>query len=119
VKDCLLIASLLILVSCSLSKKTKSTDVAIILEEDDKKGIVLVRKSDCITCHSENEKLIGPAFKDIAERYPATKNNLSKLSEKIITGGSGSWGKLPMTRHADLTKTEAETIVKYIFLLKQ
>ena len=56
------------------------------------KGEVLIAYSDCYTCHKEDQRSVGPAFKDIAKRYPVNKVYIEMLAQKVIVGGSGSWG---------------------------
>jgi cytochrome c len=82
-------------------------------------GLTLMSKSDCKTCHTVNQKLVGPAFIDIAKKYPNNAATVSKLAGKIISGGSGSWGDIPMTPHPQLSKNDASQIVKYIMSLKK
>jgi cytochrome c len=82
-------------------------------------GQLLIAKSDCIGCHKKDEKLIGPSYVDIATKYPANDENISLLAGKILTGGKGVWGAIPMTPHKKLTEDEAKTIVKYILSLKK
>ena len=80
-------------------------------------GAELIAKSDCGTCHKEQEKLIGPAFIDVAKKYSAS--DVDSLADKIIKGGSGHWGTVPMSAHASLSMDDAKTIVKYILSLKK
>lgn len=82
------------------------------------KGAQLVAKSDCASCHREADKLIGPGYKAIAERYPNTPANVTLLASKIIGGGSGSWGDIPMTPHPSLSESDAREMAKYILALK-
>lgn len=82
-------------------------------------GEKLIAKSDCIGCHKLDKKLIGPSYLEIANKYPANEKTISYLSEKIIKGGSGVWGTLPMGAHASMKKDEAKIIVKYILSLKK
>jgi cytochrome c len=86
---------------------------------DYSKGLALVAGSDCLTCHKVEEKNIGPAYKDVAAKYENTDDNVKMLAEKIIKGGSGNWGAIPMTAHAQLSQDDAEAMVKYILLLKK
>lgn len=81
-------------------------------------GELLIVKSDCIGCHNKEEKIIGPSYKEIAAKYPATDENIALLANKIISGGKGVWGPIPMTPHAKITNDEAKTMVKYILSLK-
>jgi cytochrome c len=85
---------------------------------DYQKGLALVAKSNCLTCHKINEKLIGPAYKDVANKYAGSDTAVTHLAHKVIGGGSGVWGTIPMTPHPELSETDAEQMVKYILLLK-
>lgn len=82
------------------------------------KGLSLIGNSDCLTCHKVDEKLIGPSYRDIANKYENNEANLSMLAEKIIKGGSGVWGQVPMAAHDNISQDDAKAMVKYIFLLK-
>ena len=86
---------------------------------DYQKGLELVAKSDCLTCHKINDKLTGPAYKDVAAKYAATDDNFTMLAGKIFKGGSGNWGAIPMTPHPALSQDDAKQMVKYILLLKK
>ena len=86
---------------------------------DYQKGLELVAKSDCLTCHKVADKLIGPAYQDIAAKYEATDENIEMLAGKIIKGGQGVWGQIPMTAHPQLSEQDAQQMVKYILLLKK
>ncbi|NML65357.1 c-type cytochrome [Hymenobacter sp. RP-2-7] len=84
----------------------------------DSPGAKLMAASDCASCHRENEKLIGPGYKQIAAKYPATPENIAMLSQHIIKGGAGHWGDIPMTPHPNLSETDTKEMVKYILSLK-
>jgi cytochrome c len=86
---------------------------------DYQKGMTLVAGSDCLTCHKVSEKNIGPSYKDVAAKYENNDDNIELLASKIIKGGSGVWGAIPMTAHANLKTEDAEAMVKYILLLKK
>lgn len=79
----------------------------------------LMAKSDCMVCHNKEKKIIGPSFVDIANKYPANTKNINYLVDKIIKGGSGVWGSIPMGAHVGYNKEDAKTIVKYILSLKK
>lgn len=83
---------------------------------DYQKGLDLVQKNDCLTCHAISATSTGPSYVDIAKKY--SSSDISTLADKIIKGGSGVWGQVPMTPHPALSKADAEQIVKYILLLK-
>jgi cytochrome c len=86
---------------------------------DYQKGLALVAGSDCLTCHKTSEKNIGPAYKEVAAKYENTEENVKMLAGKIIKGGSGNWGAIPMTPHPQLKQEDVEQMVKYILLLKK
>jgi len=63
-------------------------------------------------------KNIGPAYKDVAAKYENTEENVKMLATKVIKGGSGVWGAVPMTPHPQISQEDAEAMVKYVLLLK-
>ena len=79
----------------------------------------LFAKSDCNTCHNQEVKTVGPAYKAIAERYPNSSQVRNTLVAKVIKGGAGSWGDIPMTPHPTLSKDDAATMVSYILSLDE
>ncbi len=82
------------------------------------KGLELVAKSDCLGCHRINEASVGPAYSAIAAKYEANESNINLLASKIMQGGQGVWGEVPMAAHPNLSKEDAVQMVKYIMLLK-
>ena len=80
------------------------------------KGKELMASLDCMTCHKEQEKVIGPAFAEIAKKY--TTADEEKLAKKVIAGGAGNWGTVPMTAHPDLKLEDAKQMVSYILSVK-
>lgn len=86
---------------------------------DYQKGLALVGKSDCLTCHKVDEKNIGPSYRDVAAKYENNDENVKMLAGKIIKGGSGVWGAIPMTPHPTLSQEDAEALAKYVLLLKK
>lgn len=82
------------------------------------KGEQLISKSDCLACHKVNEKLVGPAYTAVATKYSDTEANLNYLAGKIISGGAGVWGEIPMTPHPAISKDDAKEMARYILSLK-
>lgn len=85
---------------------------------DYQKGLALIGTSDCLTCHKVDEASTGPAYRDVANKYTNDEKTVETLADKIIKGGSGNWGQLPMTPHAALSVDDAKQMVKYVLLLK-
>ena len=88
-------------------------------EELVQKGEVLIAYSDCYTCHSLEKRAKGPAFMDIAKRYPIQKAYIDMLAYRIISGGSGAWGNPVMLPHPQISHEEAKMMVGYILSLKE
>jgi len=87
---------------------------------DYKKGLALVAQSDCLTCHKVDEAINGPSYRQVAEKYAdQAPGIIPTLAEKVIKGGSGNWGEVPMLPHPTLSHEDAEAMVKYILLLKK
>ena len=80
-------------------------------------GKSLVEGADCLSCHKIDAKLVGPSYQDVAAKY--TDADIDHLATKIIDGGKGVWGEIPMTPHAGLSKENAQKMVKYILSLKK
>ena len=85
---------------------------------DYQKGLALIAGDNCLTCHKVDETSTGPAYRDVANKYPADDATITMLADKIIKGGSGNWGSVPMTAHDTLSADNAKSMVKYILLLK-
>jgi cytochrome c len=89
------------------------------------KGLDLIAASDCTTCHKLNKEAssgasIGPAYSEVAAKYsPAADTTVDRLVKKVISGGSGVWGTVPMTPHPALTPADVKTMVTYILSLKK
>ena len=58
----------------------------------------MMKKNGCNACHAEDKKVIGPSYKDVANKYRGDATAVAKLSEKVKKGGSGVWGPVPMPR---------------------
>lgn len=86
-------------------------------EEVVQRGEVLINYSDCYVCHREDSKVRGPAFRDIAARYPRNETYIKMLASRVINGGSGAWGYAVMTPHPELSAEDAESMVTFILSL--
>jgi cytochrome c len=111
------------LIACnsSGSKEEKKDNANDITQNSDyKKGLALITNSDCLTCHKVEEPLTGPPYRDVANKYASMPDSIvDHLAKKIITGGTGVWGEIPMTAHPALSEDDAKAMVKYILLLKK
>jgi cytochrome c len=78
----------------------------------------LAQKKNCLACHAVDAKRVGPAYKDVAAKYADNKDAVAVLSAKVIKGGSGSWGVVPMPANPQISEAEAKTLVQWILSLK-
>ena len=84
-----------------------------------KDGKALIAGSDCRTCHKDDSKLIGPAYQDVAKKYENNAKNVKMLAEKVLQGGQGNWGEIPMAGHPNLSIEDASAMVEYILSMKK
>ncbi len=78
----------------------------------------LAKSKNCMACHSVGNKVIGPAFKDVAAKYAGQKDAEAKLVQKVMKGGSGVWGTAVMPANPQVSEAEAHTLVKWVLSLK-
>lgn len=81
---------------------------------DAEKAKGLIKGSDCLACHAEATKLVGPAYKEVAKKYKGNAAAVDTLVKKVKAGGSGVWGAIPMTPHPNLKDEDVKIIVEYI-----
>ncbi len=74
----------------------------------------LAKKSNCMSCHTVDKKLVGPAYQEVAKKYAGNKDALKILSAKVKAGGKGVWGEIPMPPNAAVKDADIETLVKWI-----
>ncbi|MES2012128.1 MAG: c-type cytochrome [Pseudomonadota bacterium] len=85
---------------------------------DAKAAEALAQKSGCLACHGKANKIIGPSYKDVADKYKGDKSAEAKLNEKMLKGGGGVWGTMPMPAMAGQVKPEdIKTIVSWVLSL--
>lgn len=81
---------------------------------------VIIKKARCVACHAVDKKLVGPAYKDVAEKYRGDAGAVAQLAHKIRNGGSGVWGEIPMTPNGPdkISDADLNTAVEWILSLK-
>jgi cytochrome c len=78
----------------------------------------LAKAKNCMACHAVANKVVGPAYKDVAAKYAGQKDAEDKLVQKVLKGGSGVWGAIPMPANPQVSEAEAHTLVKWILTQK-
>ncbi len=81
-------------------------------------SLELAQKKACLACHSVDNKIVGPAFKDVAKKYRGQKGIEAKLAEKVIKGGKGAWGEVAMPANTQVNEAEAKQLVAWVLSLK-
>ena len=78
----------------------------------------LATAKNCMACHAVDKKLVGPAYKEVAGKYAGDKAAVDKLAAKILKGGSGVWGAVPMPANAQVNDAEAHKLAAWVLTLK-
>jgi cytochrome c len=80
--------------------------------------VELAQKKNCLACHAVDKKVLGPAYKDVAAKYAGQKDAVDKLAAKVMKGGTGVWGNIPMPANPQVNEAEAKQLVTWILTLK-
>lgn len=80
--------------------------------------LALATSKNCMACHAVDKKLVGPAYKEVAAKYAGQKDAVDKLSTKIMKGGSGVWGPVPMPANTQVNEAEAKKLAAWVLTLK-
>ncbi len=78
----------------------------------------LATSKNCMACHAVDKKLVGPSYKDVAAKYKSDKSAVDKLTAKVIAGGGGVWGAVPMPANPQVSETDAKKLVAWILNAK-
>ena len=85
---------------------------------DPKAAEALAKASGCLACHTVDKKLVGPSYKEIADKYRKDKGAEANLIKKVKAGGKGVWGDVPMAPNAHVKDQDIKTIVQWILSIK-
>ena len=124
-KKVLIIFSMAAVIACGGKKEatvteeyaTQDNKPKVSSADQIKEGEALVKAGDCKTCHHATNKIIGPSHTDVAKKYEFTEANVKLIAGKIVQGGQGVWGEIPMTAHVDITMVDAEKMARYVLSL--
>lgn len=82
--------------------------------DENSKERAIAKQNACLGCHVINNKIVGPGFQDVAKRYTKSQHAKLFLKNKILQGGSGSWGAVPMPANAKLNDADLNLLVSWI-----
>lgn len=94
---------------CALAIIGVAGSFATAVQADEK----LAKEKNCLTCHALDKKMVGPAFQEIAKKYKGDAKAGAALADKIVKGGSGVWGPIPMPPNK-VTEAEAKTLAAWV-----
>lgn len=78
----------------------------------------LATSKNCMACHAVDKKVVGPSYKDVAAKYAGQKDAVDKLATKIMKGGSGVWGPVPMPANPQVKDDEAKKLAAWVLSIK-
>ena len=78
----------------------------------------LANAKNCMSCHTLDRKVVGPAFKDVAAKYANDKTAVERLATKIQKGGAGAWGPVPMPSNTQVNDAEAKKLAAWVLSTK-
>ena len=78
----------------------------------------LAKANNCMACHAVDKKLVGPAYKDVAKKHGNDASKADILAAKIIKGGSGVYGAIPMPANTKVSEADAKKLATWVLSLK-
>lgn len=81
---------------------------------EDAKAATLAKQNACLGCHAVDKKVVGPSFQAVAKKYATDPTASTFLKNKILKGGSGSWGVVPMPANAKLSDADVSVLTGWI-----
>ncbi len=80
--------------------------------------MALATSKNCMACHAVDKKIVGPAYKEVAAKYQGDKAAADKLATKILKGGSGVWGAIPMPANPQVNEADSKKLAAWVLSLK-
>lgn len=80
--------------------------------------LALATSKNCMACHAVDKKVVGPAYKAVSAKYAGQKDAVDKLAAKIMKGGAGVWGPVPMPPNTQVKEAEAKKLAAWVLSLK-
>jgi len=80
--------------------------------------LALAASKNCMSCHAVERKVLGPSFKDVAARYKDNKDAATMLATKIMKGGKGVWGPVPMPANNQVSEADAKKLAGWVLSTK-
>lgn len=104
--------------ACTSKNSSSEESKPVTSEESIPEGLQLIQGNDCQACHHKKNTLLGPSYSAIAKKYEESEATLALLSSKVIKGGVGVWGEVPMIAHPTLAEEDARKMIHYILTVE-
>jgi cytochrome c len=78
----------------------------------------LAKASGCLACHTVNKKVVGPSYREVAEKFVGQANAVDALSQAIRKGSQGVWSPVPMPPNVNVNDADARKLASWILSLK-
>jgi cytochrome c551/c552 len=74
----------------------------------------LLNAHACSGCHTVDKRVVGPSFREIAQRYAGNASAAASLAQKVRKGGQGAWGQVPMPPAPGISDAELNTLIGWV-----
>ena len=81
-------------------------------------AIELAKANGCLSCHAASEKIVGPAYAAVADKYKDDKDAVANLVQSIQYGSKGKWGRIPMPAHPAMSAGDIKTLAQWVMTVK-
>ncbi len=81
--------------------------------------MALAKDSGCLTCHALTEKIVGPAYSNVAEKYKGQADAAASLAQSIQYGSKGKWGRIPMPPHPSLSVEDINKLARWVMTVQK
>ena len=88
--------------------------LSVYASPDDARAMTVAKQNACMGCHAVDKKIVGPSFQAVAKKYASDPGAIAFLKNKIIKGGSGSWGVVPMPANVKLSDADVSLLTSWI-----
>ena len=79
---------------------------------------IVLKDNGCLSCHAKAEKVVGPAYLAVADKYRGDKDAVAGIVQSIQNGSKGKWGRVPMPPHSSMSQDDLKTVARYILAMK-
>ena len=101
-----------VLITCALSATALFSTAPAFAD------LALAQSKNCMACHAVDKKIVGPSYKDVAAKYKGDKAAVDKRATKILKGGSGSWGAIPMPANPQVSEADSKKLASWVLAQK-